>query len=82
MVNESVTRHPWRLVKRVLPQHTDHGGVIDGVEVIIDFTDPLNGSDDLLDDADDDMDGLTNSEEIFMLDDLKLMDIDLEQLIN
>ena len=28
MVNESVTRHPWRLVKRVLPQHTDHGGVM------------------------------------------------------
>ena len=28
MVNESVTRHPWSLVKRVLPQHTDHGGVM------------------------------------------------------
>ena len=28
MVNESVTRTPWRLIKRVLPQHTDHGGVM------------------------------------------------------
>ena len=28
MLNESVTRHPWCLVKRVLPQHTDHGGVM------------------------------------------------------
>ena len=28
MVNESVTRTPWRLTKRVLPQHTDHGGVM------------------------------------------------------
>ena len=27
MVNESVTAS-WRLVKRVLPQHTDHGGVM------------------------------------------------------
>ena len=28
MLNESVTRSSWRLVKRVLPQHTDHGGVM------------------------------------------------------
>ena len=28
MVNESVTASPFRLVKRVLPQHTDHGGVM------------------------------------------------------
>ncbi len=28
MVIESVTRPPWRLHKRVLPQHTDHGGVM------------------------------------------------------
>ena len=28
MVTESVTRLPWRLDKRVLPQHTDHGGVM------------------------------------------------------
>ncbi|QNI53197.1 thioesterase superfamily protein [Synechococcus sp. BIOS-E4-1] len=28
MLNESVTRLPWRLDKRVLPQHTDHGGVM------------------------------------------------------
>ena len=28
MVNESVTRTPWCLAKRVLPQHTDHGGVM------------------------------------------------------
>ena len=28
MVNESVTRAPWCLTKRVLPQHTDHGGVM------------------------------------------------------
>jgi len=28
MVNESVTRTPWCLTKRVLPQHTDHGGVM------------------------------------------------------
>ena len=28
MLNESVTRPPWCLVKRVLPQHTDHGGVM------------------------------------------------------
>mgnify|MGYP005714022939 FL=1 len=28
MLNESVTRLPWCLVKRVLPQHTDHGGVM------------------------------------------------------
>ncbi len=28
MVIESVTRRPWRLHKRVLPQHTDHGGVM------------------------------------------------------
>ena len=28
MVTESVTRLPWLLNKRVLPQHTDHGGVM------------------------------------------------------
>ena len=28
MLNESVTSSSWRLVKRVLPQHTDHGGVM------------------------------------------------------
>jgi acyl-CoA thioester hydrolase len=28
MVTESVTRLPWQLSKRVLPQHTDHGGVM------------------------------------------------------
>ena len=28
MVIESVTRLPWQLHKRVLPQHTDHGGVM------------------------------------------------------
>lgn len=28
MVNESVTATPFRLIKRVLPQHTDHGGVM------------------------------------------------------
>jgi len=28
MVTESVTRRPWQLHKRVLPQHTDHGGVM------------------------------------------------------
>ena len=28
MVNESVTAIPFRLFKRVLPQHTDHGGVM------------------------------------------------------
>ncbi|MGB1196863.1 MAG: acyl-CoA thioesterase [Synechococcus sp.] len=28
MVNESVTANPFRLAKRVLPQHTDHGGVM------------------------------------------------------
>ena len=28
MVNESVTRASWCLTKRVLPQHTDHGGVM------------------------------------------------------
>ena len=28
MAIESVTRLPWRLQKRVLPQHTDYGGVM------------------------------------------------------
>ncbi|NDD44575.1 MAG: acyl-CoA thioesterase [Synechococcaceae bacterium WB9_4xC_028] len=28
MVIESVTTRPWRWSKRVLPQHTDHGGVM------------------------------------------------------
>lgn len=28
MVTESVTTRPWRLEKRVLPQHTDHAGVM------------------------------------------------------
>ena len=28
MVIESVTRPPWQLHKRVLPQHTDHDGVM------------------------------------------------------
>ena len=28
MLTESVTTHPWRLQRRVLPQHTDHGGVM------------------------------------------------------
>ena len=28
MVNDSVTAIPFRLLKRVLPQHTDHGGVM------------------------------------------------------
>ena len=28
MVTESFTTNPWRLQKRVLPQHTDHAGVM------------------------------------------------------
>ena len=28
MLTETVTTHPWRLQRRVLPQHTDHGGVM------------------------------------------------------
>ena len=27
-MTESVTPNPWRLCKRVLPQHTDHAGVM------------------------------------------------------
>ena len=27
-LRESVTPNPWRLTKRVLPQHTDHAGVV------------------------------------------------------
>ena len=27
-LRESVTPNPWRLLKRVLPQHTDHAGVV------------------------------------------------------
>ena len=27
-LRESVTPNPWRLSKRVLPQHTDHAGVV------------------------------------------------------
>ena len=46
-----------------LDEDSDNGGVIDGIEVEVDFTDPLNGSDDRLDEQDDDGDGLTNSEE-------------------
>ena len=47
-----------------LDEDSDNGGVIDGIEVEVDLTDPLNGSDDRLDEQDDDGDGLTNSEEI------------------
>ncbi len=43
---------------------TDHGGVNDGQEVMVNKTDPLDGSDDLDTSNDTDNDGLTDSTEI------------------
>ena len=42
---------------------TDDGGTSDGVEVIVDGTDPLDGSDDITDSTDTDGDGITDRQE-------------------